>query len=167
MARQFHACTHTTMSPNVIHGGNKVNTIPDEVVLEIDIRTLPGQRSEDAHALLVEALGDLAARVEIENLEADESTASAVDTPLWHSLERVSQGFYEGSALVPYLTVGATDARFFRGVGSTAYGFGMFSRRLSFEDYGVMFHGDDERVDVESLSLSTALWDAVARDLLT
>jgi acetylornithine deacetylase/succinyl-diaminopimelate desuccinylase-like protein len=166
MARQFHACTHTTMSPNVIHGGNKVNTIPDEVVLEIDIRTLPGQRSEDAHALLVEALGDLAARVEIENLEADESTASAVDTPLWHSLERVSQGFYEGSALVPYLTVGATDARFFRGVGSTAYGFGMFSRRLSFEDYGVMFHGDDERVDVESLSLSTALWDAVARDLL-
>src|SRR5690606_288198 len=112
------------------------------------------------------ALGDLADRVEVEVVESDPSTASAIDTPLWDSLERVSQGFYEGSALVPYLTVGATDARFFRGAGSTAYGFGMFSRRLSFEDYGVMFHGDDERVDVESLSLSTSLWDAVARDLL-
>ena len=30
-----------------------------------------------------------------------------------------------------------------------------------------MFHGDDERVDVESLRLSTELWQAVARDLLT
>jgi len=72
----------------------------------------------------------------------------------------------EDSALVPFLTVGATDARFFRRVGSVAYGFGLFSRRLTFEDYASMFHGNDERVDVESLELSTKLWDAVARDLL-
>ena len=71
------------------------------------------------------------------------------------------------SALVPFLTVGATDARFFRRAGSTAYGFGLFSRRLSFEDYASMFHGNDERVDVESLKLSTELWEAVAHDLLT
>jgi len=58
-------------------------------------------------------------------------------------------------------------ARFFRRVGSVAYGFGLFSRRLTFEDYASMFHGNDERVDVESLELSTQLWDAVARDLLT
>jgi hypothetical protein len=29
-----------------------------------------------------------------------------------------------------------------------------------------MFHGDDERVDTDSLRLSTELWEAVARDLL-
>jgi hypothetical protein len=29
-----------------------------------------------------------------------------------------------------------------------------------------MFHGNDERVDQESLSLSTQLWEAVARDLV-
>jgi hypothetical protein len=28
-----------------------------------------------------------------------------------------------------------------------------------------MFHGDDERVDVDSLVLSTQLWEDVARDL--
>ena len=27
-----------------------------------------------------------------------------------------------------------------------------------------MFHGDNERVDIDSLVLSTELWDAVARD---
>ena len=29
-----------------------------------------------------------------------------------------------------------------------------------------MFHGNDERVDVESLVLSTRLWEGLARDLL-
>jgi len=29
-----------------------------------------------------------------------------------------------------------------------------------------MFHGVDERVDVESLGLSTRLWDEVARELV-
>jgi acetylornithine deacetylase/succinyl-diaminopimelate desuccinylase-like protein len=64
------------------------------------------------------------------------------------------------------ISVGATDARFFRRLGVPSYGFGMFSEKLTFEDYGRMFHGDDERVDVESLRLSTDLWEALARDLL-
>jgi hypothetical protein len=29
-----------------------------------------------------------------------------------------------------------------------------------------MFHGDNERIDQESLRLQTELWDLVARDLL-
>jgi hypothetical protein len=29
-----------------------------------------------------------------------------------------------------------------------------------------MFHGNDERVDVDSLAMSEELWEAVARDLL-
>ena len=166
MARQFHACTHTTIAPNIVHGGSKINTIPDRVELDLDIRTLPGQSEEEIRSMLVDALGDVADEVEIELLTFDASTASAIDTPLWDSLARTTQQFYAGSALVPMLTVGATDARFFRGVGSTAYGFGLFSQRLTFEDYGVMFHGDDERVDVDSLLLSTRLWESVAADLL-
>ncbi|MEY2464354.1 MAG: hypothetical protein QOH64_2492 [Acidimicrobiaceae bacterium] len=167
MGRQFHACTHTTFAPTVIHGGTKTNVIPDTVDLEIDIRTLPGQTADDVRRLLDEALGDLGDQVEIISSTNDPSTASPVETPLWESLERVTKQFYEHSATVPFLTVGATDARFFRRAGSTAYGFGLFSTALSLEDYGVMFHGDDERVDTESLRLSTELWQAVAADILT
>jgi acetylornithine deacetylase/succinyl-diaminopimelate desuccinylase-like protein len=166
MGRQFHACTHTTFAPTVMHGGSKTNVIPDTVDLEVDVRTLPGQSGDDVHALLNEALGDLVGRVEIVRAHDDPSTASPMDTPLWDSLSRVTKGFYEGSTTVPFLTVGATDARFFRRAGATSYGFGLFSTAVSLEDYGLMFHGDDERVDVESLRLSTEMWEAVARDLL-
>jgi acetylornithine deacetylase/succinyl-diaminopimelate desuccinylase-like protein len=151
----------------MIDGGTKVNSIPDRVDLQIDIRTLPGQTARHVREMLSEALGDLADDVEVIPVADDESTSSPMDTPLWDSLARVTQTFYPGSGVVPYLTVGATDARFFRRLGMTAYGFGLFSENLSFEDYGTMFHGDNERVDIDSLRLSTDLWDLVARDLLS
>jgi acetylornithine deacetylase/succinyl-diaminopimelate desuccinylase-like protein len=166
MSRLVHACTHTTFSPNVMHGGTKTNVIPDTVELEVDIRTLPGQTGDEVRAMLDDALGDLADRVELESND-DPSTASPIDTPLWDSLARVTGRLVEGSALVPFLMVGGTDNRFFRRAGSVGYGFALFSRRMSFEDYATMFHGNDERVDVESLGLSEQLWEAVAHDLLT
>ncbi len=166
MGRMFHACTHTTFAPTIAHGGTKINVIPDRVELQVDIRTLPGHGPAEVEAMLDEALGDLAPRVELVSSHDDPSTASPTDTPLWDSINRVTQQFYEGSSVVPLMTVGATDARFFRRLGTTAYGFGLFSTNLSFEDYGQMFHGDDERVDVESLRLSTAMWEALGRDLL-
>ncbi|HEY3141169.1 MAG TPA: M20/M25/M40 family metallo-hydrolase [Acidimicrobiales bacterium] len=166
MARQFHACTHTTVAPTVVSGGTKTNVIPDLVDIQLDIRTLPGRTLPDVKAMLDDALGDLAARVEIVDPHDDPSTRSPIESPLWDSLSRVTQSFYEGSHLVPFFNVGATDARFFRRLGITSYGFGLFSRKLSFDDYGRMFHGDDERVDLESLRLSTELWEAVAHDLL-
>ena len=166
MARQFHACTHTTIAPTMVKGGSKINVIPDRVDLDLDIRTLPGQTGADVLAILNEALGDLADRVEITGGADDPSTASPIETPLWDAISRVTSKFYEGSRVVPYMTVGATDARFFRRLGIPSYGFGLFSTHLSFEDYGTMFHGDDERVDVESLRLSTEMWGALATDLL-
>jgi acetylornithine deacetylase/succinyl-diaminopimelate desuccinylase-like protein len=166
IGRNAHACTHTTIAPTVVRGGVKTNVIPDRVDLDVDIRTLPGQTAADIDALLADALGELAERVTVLHADHDASTASAVETPMWDSLQRVASGFYPGAGLVPTMTVGATDARFFRRVGATAYGFGLFSQRLRYEDYAVMFHGDDERVDVESLRLSTEMWTALAHDFL-
>jgi acetylornithine deacetylase/succinyl-diaminopimelate desuccinylase-like protein len=166
MAREFHACTHTTFAPTVVRGGTKTNVIPDTVDLEIDIRTLPGQTGADVLAMLDDALGDIASRVAVVGAHDDPSTQSPVDTPLWDAICRTTDRFYPGSAVVPYLTTGATDARFFRRQGVTSYGFGLFSTKMSLEDYGDMFHGDNERVDVESLRLSTAMWETLAQDLL-
>jgi acetylornithine deacetylase/succinyl-diaminopimelate desuccinylase-like protein len=166
MARQFHACTHTTFAPTIAHGGTKINVIPDRVDLQIDIRTLPGDGEVEVRAMLEEALGELAAKVELVASVDDPSTSSPIETPLWDAIGRVTKTFYEGSEIVPFMTVGATDARFFRRLGTTSYGFGLFSTDLSFEDYGAMFHGDNERIDVTSLQLSTDMWQALSRDLL-
>ncbi len=166
LSRVVYSCTHTTFAPTVIHGGTKTNVIPDQVDIQVDIRTLPGETEEDVHDHLREALGDLHPAVEIEGND-DPSTASPIDTPLWDTLSSVSGRLVDGSALVPFVMVGGTDNRFFRRAGSVGYGFGLFSQRLSFEDYATMFHGNDERIDQESLALCTTLWEEVAKELLT
>ena len=168
LARQAHACTHTTIAPTVVRGGTKTNVIPDRVDLELDIRTLPSQTAAEIQAMLREAIGeDLIDDVEILNTADDPASESPVDTPLWDCLTRAAQQLHPGSTTVPFMTVGATDSRFFRRLGVTAYGFGLFSERVTFDEFSAMFHGDDERVDQESLRLSTELWDVVARDMLT
>jgi acetylornithine deacetylase/succinyl-diaminopimelate desuccinylase-like protein len=167
LARMVHAATHNTIAPTIGRGGVKTNVIPDHVDLEVDIRTLPGQTDEDIVAMLRDAIGrDLAGDVQISATSWNEATASPMDTPLWDSVTRVTASLVPQAETVPFLIVGATDARFFRSAGSVAYGYGLYSDRLSFTEFGSMFHGNDERIDQESLRLSQQLWERVAEDLL-
>jgi len=165
-ARLVHACTHTTFSPNIVHGGAAVNIVPDRVEIEVDIRSLPGVSPGQVDAMLNEAIGDLAGRVEIRALCADEGSLSPLATPLADTLARLTAALVPGSHVVPRLMAGATDARFFRWKGIPAYGFALHSTRLPYPEYARMYHGNNERVDVESLGLTAQLWDALCRDFL-
>jgi acetylornithine deacetylase/succinyl-diaminopimelate desuccinylase-like protein len=166
MAATAHACTHMTIAPTVARGGVKTNVIPDEVELQVDIRLLPGQTPEGAIAELREALGDLADDVDIEVIDRTVPTVSPTDTPLWEALVRAARALRPQATLIPALTTGGTDARFFRELGIPAYGFGLCTPRFTLGEYAAMFHGNDERIDQESLGLSVELWEHLARDLL-
>ncbi len=71
-----------------------------------------------------------------------------------------------GTHIQPSLINGGSDARFYRAAGSVAYGASLFSAGMRAEVFADRFHGNDERIDVESLALTTRLWDQVCRDLL-
>ena len=163
-----HACTHTTIAPTIAHGGVKTNVIPDRVDLQVDIRTLPGQTDDDIRAMLFEAIGpDLSPRRGDRRRRGECRQRVPRSTRRCGTRWRASaRALVPGASTIPFLLVGATDARFFRWAGATAYGYGLFSDRISFADFGSMFHGDDERIDQESLRLSELLWEAVARDFL-
>ena len=119
LARQAHACTHMTIAPTIVHGGTKINVIPDQVELDLDVRTLPGQTEADVRSVLAEAIGDLGDKVEIVWAHDDPASESPVGTPLWDELDAMVRRFHPGAESVPFFTAGATDARFFRrrGVG--------------------------------------------------
>lgn len=169
MARHLWSCTHTTFSCNAVDGhGMKTNVIPDHVEIDVDVRTLPGEDDDAVQAHLDAALGDLRERVDVEVgvLMRDQATMSRTDTPLWDSLARALARPFPTARPVPGLVVGFTDARIYRRLGAVAYGAGLFSPDLQAADYASRFHGHDERVDVESLRLTTNLWLDVVTDLL-
>ena len=166
VARTCHALTHTTISPNVAHGGQKTNVIPDAVDLEVDIRTVPGTTRADVEALLADALGDLYAHVEVSELQHSSATQCGTDNQLWETIAKHTQVAYPGAKLVPGLIVGGTDARFYRDRGRVAYGAGLFSPSMDFATFGTRFHGHDERIDVDSLELATQFWIGISQDLV-
>jgi len=165
LARHLHACSHTTVSPNVLSAGDqKTNVIPGAVALEVDIRTLPGESAADVDAHLAAALGPLAAAVEVSALLDSDATVSPVDTPLWRSLERAVTVPFPTSRPVPQLHMGFTDARVYRAKGAVAYGAGLFVPSLGAGEFASRFHGHDERVDLASLDLTDAFFRAVVED---
>ena len=165
-AGHLHACTHTTFSPNVGEGPGKTNVIPDRVSIDVDIRTMPGDHTEEVAAHLREALGDLADHVETEVIMDDASSSSRIDTPLWDALERAVTKPFPSARLNPQFIVGFTDARVYREMGAVAYGAGLLSPSISGGEFSRRFHGHDERIDVESLRLTTGMYLDVCRDML-
>jgi acetylornithine deacetylase/succinyl-diaminopimelate desuccinylase-like protein len=157
-AKYAWSATHTTFSPNMCRAGVKTNVIPDVVDIEVDIRTIPGDDEDEVRRHLDKALGDLAEEVAVEKLFSKPASVSPTGTPLWDVLGRVVDAHYPGAKLLPRLIVGFTDAPYFREHGAIAYGFGLFSRALTAEAMAGRFHGNDERIDVESLALTTQAW---------
>ena len=81
-------------------------------------------------------------------------------------MQRVAGALVPNADIVPLLSVGATDARFYRRLGVPAYGAGLFSEEITFAEFGAMFHGDNERIDVVSLDLSTEFFTRLASNFL-
>lgn len=160
-----HSCTHTSFSPNVIHGGVKTNVIPDRVSVDIDIRTLPGETEQDVQDHLDNALGDLMDHIDVEIIHSDPSTNSPAHGPLWTSLSNAMAAAYPEAKIIPSMVTGGTDSRFFRDKGAVAYGAGLLSHSLDAGEFNSRFHGHNERIDVESLRLTTALWLDVVETL--
>ena len=158
LAKMAWSSTHTTFSPNMCRAGVKTNVIPDVVDIEVDIRTIPGDNADEVRRHIDKALGDLSEEVVVDKLFSKQASVSPIGTPLWDVLGRVVEGHYPGARLLPRLMVGFTDAPYFREHGAVAYGFGLFSRTLTAEAMSGRFHGNDERIDVESLALTTQAW---------
>jgi acetylornithine deacetylase/succinyl-diaminopimelate desuccinylase-like protein len=166
-APMFYAATRTTFSPNIARAGSKINVIPDSAEIDIDIRTIAGDDGESVRKMLRDAIGDgLWKDVEIVAEGDNPASESPLRSPLWDTLTRITGKLVPGSTTIPFLIVGATDARFFRRKGVVAYGYGLMSERIPFRAFAKMFHGNDERIDQESLRLQVDLWEQTAREFL-
>ena len=165
-----HAQTHTTFSPNVCHGGQKTNTIPDVIDIDLDIRTVPGTTRRRRRTA-----SPRRARRSVRPRRDQRAAAVTIrrnrrrgpGNPLWDSVTQAHPDRLSGrqarsrarSSAAPTPASTATAA-------ATAYGTGLFSPSMDFATFGARFHGNDERIDTESLGLSANYFYGIAKDLL-
>jgi acetylornithine deacetylase/succinyl-diaminopimelate desuccinylase-like protein len=148
MTLRFQAALVTnTLTVTVLEGSSRTNMLPAVASADIDARLLPGQSCEELSLEVQRAIADPGIRTEV--LLSFESPSSKVDTPLYAAIEAVAQKSDPPAYAVPSVTIGFTDAHYFRDVGLTSYGF--VPRAMRRED-STGVHGHDERADVESLA---------------
>jgi len=106
-------------------------------------------------------LADMSADVSVEVREGTPATTTPPGSGLWQIVQTAAQKQLPGARLQPTVNAGATDARFFRARGSAAYGVGLLSRDFPMDEVSSMMHGDDERIDVASLTMMRELWSSI------
>ncbi|WP_423917152.1 M20/M25/M40 family metallo-hydrolase [Frigoribacterium sp. 2-23] len=166
LAGLAHAVTHTTIAPDIIAGGDKINVIPSYAEVQLDVRTLPGVTGDDVDRLLRAAIAPLGDRARVDRLpSADDQPASrsALDTRLFRALSEAVTVAYPQAAAVPVVAPGGSDGRFFRALGVPTYGFGLLSDRWHHEDFRRLIHSTDERIDVESVDLTVHALERIVR----
>jgi acetylornithine deacetylase/succinyl-diaminopimelate desuccinylase-like protein len=154
MARFLHTAGRTTVSPNVLRSGTKVNIVADRAEVLLDCRVVPGTTQQDLERLIRRALGPLSREFAFEITDWFPSNLSGKDNPLYPAVDALFREAHPDSRLVDLVIGGVTDGRFWRAKGTTVYGFSLFSKALTMDAYGQRIHGIDERIDLESLALS-------------
>lgn len=136
-----------TVNLTRLSGGQANNVVPAQAEARLDIRLLPGEDPAGILAGLRSIIGDSKVSVKAEEMP-EPFPPTPTDTDFYRALADTLQTIGPPGPVIPYLTPGATDSRFFRRAGMKAYGFLpmlLDHRELS------RVHGIDERVATANL----------------
>jgi acetylornithine deacetylase/succinyl-diaminopimelate desuccinylase-like protein len=140
---RFNAQLRSTFVPTIVRGGIRENVLPPHVEINFNARLLPGDRLDD----LIRALLAHAGIAKYEVVEGDEAAVekwkrerkssdvgvfildrgvdappSSLDTEMYRVLTGTARKLSPGAVVIPRMSTGATDLRFFRMKGVQCYG---------------------------------------------
>ena len=157
--RVFDPLLHNTVNTTIVRGGEKINVIPSEVMVELDGRLLPGYSPTDMLAELRRLVGE---EVEFEVIRYDPGP-SEPDMGLFDALAGILREADPDGIPVPLLFPAITDARFFSRLGIQTYGFLPMRLPAGF-NFSQTIHAADERIPAEALSFGAdAIYKALQR----
>ena len=152
---------HSTLNIGTIHGGTNTNVVPDQCVVTLDRRLLPGFENIDAGLQelrqILEAAGEPAGTWQLERITGTNGFRMSPDQPLVRAFGAAVQGI-TGKAAEFRVPVGASDARFLSDSGAQIVIFGPGDDREG--------HAANESIDQDELDAACRIQLAVVQELL-
>lgn len=158
----YNALLRTTCVATRLEAGHANNALPQTARAVVNCRILPGHSADEVKATLERVVDD--ERIAVQALEIDiASPLLPIDPALREAAEQITARMHPGVPVVPSMSTGATDSKYFRAAGIPAYGIsGLF---IDVDD--VRAHGKDERIGVadflDGQEFLDRLVDALAR----
>jgi acetylornithine deacetylase/succinyl-diaminopimelate desuccinylase-like protein len=136
----------TSISPNMLQAGYRVNVIPSEATATLDIRALPDEKLDAFLEQIRGVINDPAVKIVREARDTRPGAPpSPLDNEAFRTIESMVKKHYEGVVTLPLMQTGATDMAYLRAKGMACYGIGP---AMDIEDgpKGFGAHSDQERI---------------------
>ncbi len=152
--RTGNAMVRTTAAPTMAQASNAMNVLPQKAEAVANFRILHGDTCETLMAHLRKIVGDAGIAIEPDKMN-DPSAISSPAHPAWDRMVAGVEALYPEALAVPYLMMGATDARKYEAVSDNQYRFTPY--RITMTDLkGV--HGTNERISLDNLNRCVAFF---------
>lgn len=143
---RYNAMLRTTCVATELKGGHATNALPQLAEANVNCRIYPSESAAEVQTALAKAIGDTSVQVLIRS-QRPSTPASALLPDVMQHVERITADLWGPMPIIPTMSTGATDSRFFRALGVPAFGVsGLFSD----PSVDARAHGRDERMAVKS-----------------
>ena len=143
---RYNSMLRTTCVATELKGGHATNALPQLAEANVNCRIYPSESAESVRAELERAVGDTNVKVIIRS-QRPSTPASALLPEVMTPVTRITAELWGAMPIIPTMSTGATDSRFFRALGIPAFGVsGLFSDPT----VDARAHGRDERMAVKS-----------------
>ena len=143
---RYSAMLRTNCVATMLSGGHATNALPQLAEANINCRLYPTETAEEVRAALQRVVADTAVQVLIRS-QRPPSPSSPLLPEVMDVVKQVTRDLFGNIPVIPTMSTGATDSRFFRSLGIPAFGVsGLFSDPT----VDARAHGKDERMRVQS-----------------
>jgi acetylornithine deacetylase/succinyl-diaminopimelate desuccinylase-like protein len=150
----------TTCVATMLRGGHALNALPQSATVSVNCRIFPGVAVDTIRATLEKVVDMPGVKVTVlDNPVA--SDASPLRRDVMAAVRKAVDRRYKGLAIVPQMSVGASDSIFFRNAGIPSYGVSGAFMKAS-DDYS---HGLNERVPLATIDGALDHWHVVLTEL--
>jgi len=138
---------HTNCVTTRLDAGHANNALPQRATAVINCRIFPGETVEGTRETLVKVIGDPAVKVEVIPPVRPIASNPPLDPKVVDPMKKLAAKHFPGVPLIPAMSSGATDGRYFGPAKMNVYGVpGIFG-----DPDGNGAHGLNERMRVKSL----------------
>jgi acetylornithine deacetylase/succinyl-diaminopimelate desuccinylase-like protein len=141
------AILHTNCVATQINGGHAPNALPQRATANVNCRIFPGHTQEEIRQVLISTVNDPGVKIDFQSPPEQPGAPPPLSKEVMGPIEALSKDMYPGVAVIPTMSSGATDCRFFTPAGVPCYGVsGMLGDGATSNA-----HGLNERIRVQTL----------------
>ena len=144
---RYNSMLRTTCVPTMLSGGHATNALPQHAEATVNCRMFPSDTPSVIRADLEHLVSDTTVQVIMQGAARQPAAPSPLLPELFNAVGQVTRDMWGAVPVIPVMSTGATDSRFFRALGVPAFGVsGLFSDPT----VDARAHGRDERMRMQS-----------------